>query len=308
MYGTVDWWFQHSCLLQRICAASIIQQTVIEGDKADSCRPKMEKSFTNNCAPSLEQTSDMRLLLTTCGLFVSSAETTHVSKKTSLCWSTPFILSCTADYFKTRSLLPRGSLTQLWAPCQQHARPHAVDVRAHLAIRRALAAGSSDSAHGDSGSLTVIVKRHPDGSPGVDDQDTRLGGGGRRQHVQRLEGVAARQLSPAWWLQGNPRGEGIGRHIAQIHLRLRQSPGERCQIIIRHVHAADRLRPCESDLCLKNSVVLQRATLKRDIPARLSQRDGFGWRTVLTELSFRLWDSVYYVLETRVTSRVGARP
>lgn len=113
---------------------------------------------------------------------------------------------------------------------------------------RALAAGNSDAAHGGSGSLTVIVKRHPDGSPGVDDQDPRLGGGGRRQHLQSLERAAARQLSPPRWLPRNPRREGIGRHIAQIHLRLRQSPGERCQIIIRHVDVTKR---AGCDLCLK---------------------------------------------------------
>lgn len=70
---------------------------------------------------------------------------------------------------------------------------------------------------------------------------------------------------------------------------------------------------------------------RRGGPGRLSQRDGFGClyvtfanadgrmviinltemsRTVPTELSFRLWSSAYYVLETRrsspVTSRRGA--
>lgn len=75
------------------------------------------------------------------------------------------------------------------------------------------------------------MQRHSDGAPGVDDQHPSLGGGGgggRRQLLlHNLERAAARQLSPAGRLQGDPRRERVASRVAQVHLRLRQSPGER---------------------------------------------------------------------------------
>ena len=45
------------------------------------------------------------------------------------------------------------------------------------------------------GSVTVVLYGHPDGSPGVDDQDPPLGGVCRHR-LQGLQRAAARQLSP----------------------------------------------------------------------------------------------------------------
>lgn len=76
--------------------------------------------------------------------------------------------------------------------------------------------------------VTIIMQRHPDGAPGVDDQHASLCGGGRRQLLlHALQRVAARQLSPAGRLHGEPRWEAVARRVAQVHLRLRQSPSER---------------------------------------------------------------------------------
>lgn len=81
------------------------------------------------------------------------------------------------------------------------------------------------------------MNRHADGSSGVDDQDSRLGGVSRQRLTEGLERVAARQLSPSTRMQLSVSGGRYVIRLYRVQFRLGQSPGQGCQVVeagVRH--------------------------------------------------------------------------
>lgn len=118
---------------------------------------------------------------------------------------------CSRDYFQRRVF----AITQV--SCQHTgAREPSRQQAGHAALTENIFPVDRD---------TVIMERHADGPPGVDNQDSSLWGGRGGQLLQVLQRVEARQLSPPGRMrQGAAWSRDLGSAVqAQAELRLRQS-------------------------------------------------------------------------------------